>query len=209
VLTTSFDLEPTLDGAIFGQDMYFLGFPFGDTALTTNFGDNTVAFIRKAITSAEQRIDGATVLYLDGHTRAQPNGWQGGGHKRKVMRVEIAEFVHRFLLHVLQNGFHRIRHYGLLANGHRARKLTLCRSLLAVPAALADCPNDDGEDAGNPKHEPPPCECCGGRVRIIQTFDGSLNRPYPMRKLDGLKRRGFRDDSTRQYPPENPPHLRH
>ena len=36
------------------------------------------------------------------------------------MRIEIGEFMRRFLLHVLPNGFHRIRHYGLLANGHRA-----------------------------------------------------------------------------------------
>ena len=47
----------------------------------------------------------------------------------------IGEFMRRFLLHVLPNGFHRIRHYGLLANGHRADKLALCRSLLAVPSA--------------------------------------------------------------------------
>ena len=58
---------------------------------------------------------------------------QRGGLKRKVMRIEIAEFTRRFLLHVLPNGFHRIRHYGLLANGHRANKLALSRSLLAVP----------------------------------------------------------------------------
>jgi hypothetical protein len=42
VLTTSYDLDPTLDGARFGQEMYFLGFPFGDTSLSTNFGDDTV-----------------------------------------------------------------------------------------------------------------------------------------------------------------------
>jgi hypothetical protein len=102
------------------------------------------------------------------------------------MRVEIAEFVRRFLLHVLPNGFHRIRHYGLLANGHRANKLALCRSLLAAPVARTDRPNDDDEESRNLKHEPPPCQCCGGRMRIIETFDGSLCRPYPVRKLDGL-----------------------
>ena len=111
---------------------------------------------------------------------------QGGGHKSKVMRIEIDEFMRRFLLHVLPNGFHRIRHYGLLANGHRANKLTLCRSLLAVPAAPPDRPNDNDEDLGNLTHEPPPCPCCGGRLRIIETFDGSLRRPYPVRRLDGL-----------------------
>jgi len=66
---------------------------------------------------------------------------QGGGHKNRVMRITIGEFTRRFLLHVLPNGFHRIRHYGLLANGHRADKLVLCRSLLA--SAAVDRSNDE------------------------------------------------------------------
>jgi hypothetical protein len=110
----------------------------------------------------------------------------GSGHKGKVMRIEIAEFVRRFLLHVLPNGFHRIRHYGLLANGHRAEQLAICRTLLAVPTAPADCNDNDNNDPGAGGHEPPPCPCCGGRLRIIETFDGSLRRPYPVRRLDGL-----------------------
>ena len=111
---------------------------------------------------------------------------QGGRYKSKVMRIAIAEFMRRFLLHVLPNGFHRIRHYGLLANGQRARELVLCRSLLAVPSAPADHRNSDDDDSGNPKHEPPPCPCCGGRMRVIETFDGSLCRPYHVRRLDDL-----------------------
>jgi len=110
---------------------------------------------------------------------------QSGGHKRKIMRIETAEFMRRFLLHVLPNGFHRIRHYGFLANGHRAKKLELCRSLLAVHTAPVICKTDD-DDHFDKKHEPPPCPCCGGRLRIIETFDGSLCRPYPARRLDGL-----------------------
>ena len=103
------------------------------------------------------------------------------------MRIDTSEFMRRFLLHVLPNGFHRIRHYGLLANGHRANKLTLCRSLLAVTApAPADRREDHDDVSDNPKHEPPLCPCCGGRLRIIETFDGSLCRPYPVRRLDGL-----------------------
>jgi Putative transposase len=48
------------------------------------------------------------------------------------MKLAAGEFMCRFLLHVLPEGFHRIRHYGLFANGHRADKLTLCRKLLDV-----------------------------------------------------------------------------
>ena len=53
--------------------------------------------------------------------------------------MDVDEFIRRFLLHVLPDGFHRIRHYGYLANGQRATKLALCRRLLAapVPTSLA------------------------------------------------------------------------
>jgi Transposase zinc-binding domain/Putative transposase len=58
----------------------------------------------------------------------------------------------RFLLHVLPNGFHRICHYGLLANGHRADKLAPCRRLLAVSSAPEDGINDDNDpSARNPE----------------------------------------------------------
>ncbi len=111
---------------------------------------------------------------------------KGGGHKSKVMRMTIAEFMRRFLLHVLPNGFHRIRHYGLLANGHRADKLVLCRSLLAAASAAEDCSNLEDNNSGTTDYEPPPCPCCGGRMKVIETFDGSLCRPYHVRRLDGL-----------------------
>jgi hypothetical protein len=111
---------------------------------------------------------------------------ESGDHQSKVMRVTIAEFIRRFLLHVLPNGFHRIRNYGLLANGHRVHKLALCRSLLDVPSAPMDRNNDDDNDPGAPSHEPPPCPGCGGRMRIIETFNGPLSRPYHVRRLDAL-----------------------
>ena len=56
------------------------------------------------------------------------------GNKPKVMRLEAGEFIRRFLLHVLPRGFTRLRHYGLLANRFRPRKLALCRDLLDHPA---------------------------------------------------------------------------
>ena len=55
--------------------------------------------------------------------------------RSKVMTLAAGEFIRRFLLHVLPTGFHRIRHYGFLANGHRTARLDLCRRLLAEPAA--------------------------------------------------------------------------
>jgi len=53
--------------------------------------------------------------------------------KTKVMTLAADEFIRRFLLHAVPDGFHRIRHIGFLANGHRTAKLALCRALLAAP----------------------------------------------------------------------------
>ena len=55
------------------------------------------------------------------------------GNKRKIMTLHAAEFIRRFLLHVLPHRFTRLRHYGLLGNRGRALKLSLCRTLLAQP----------------------------------------------------------------------------
>ena len=70
--------------------------------------------------------------------------WKDYRHdsRQKVMSLAAPEFIRRFLLHVLPSGLQRIRHYGLLANRHRAEKLVRCRQLLAVPAPVVDLPNE-------------------------------------------------------------------
>ena len=72
--------------------------------------------------------------YRDGKVRFRWKDYRQDG-KTKVMTLHAGEFIRRFLLHVLPDGFHRIRHYGLFANGHRAKKIELCRKLLDVPSA--------------------------------------------------------------------------
>src|SRR4051794_6988364 len=104
-----------------------------------------------------------------------------GRTRPKVMRLPAGEFMRRFLLHVLPDGFHRVRHYGLLANGHREVMLARCRALLDVPPAPADA----GGDGGKRKAEAPACPCCGGRMRIVERFEGTCSRRYPARKPDG------------------------
>ena len=61
--------------------------------------------------------------------------WKDYRHqgKTKVMTLAAGEFMRRFLLHAVPDGFHRIRHVGFLANGHRTAKLARCRALLAAP----------------------------------------------------------------------------
>jgi Putative transposase len=106
---------------------------------------------------------------------------ENGVPKNKVMRIQVAEFIRRFLLHILPSGFHRIRHYGLFANGHRPEKLALCRTLLDVPCA----PDHDADPVAT-NHQPPPCPCCGGRMKVFECFNGPLSRPYHVRRLDAL-----------------------
>ncbi len=68
----------------------------------------------------------------DGGVRFRWRDYQDEG-RNKVMTLPADEFLRRFLLHVLPSGFMRIRHFGLLANRHRKRKLERCRALLAAP----------------------------------------------------------------------------
>jgi hypothetical protein len=77
----------------------------------------------------------------------------------KVMTLAADEFIRRFLLHTLPDGFHRIRHYGFLANGHRADRLAVCRSLLDLPPAAAE-PIEDTV----PPRQPERCPGCGGVI---------------------------------------------
>jgi hypothetical protein len=84
----------------------------------------------------------------------------------KSMTLAADEFIRRFLLHVLPDGFHRIRHYGLFASGTRAVNIARIRTLLA-PAPSPD------EVAPQPAHDEPPapvCPCCGGRLLIMERF---------------------------------------
>lgn len=91
-----------------------------------------------------------------------------GSTRHKTMTLSPDEFMRRFLLHVLPSGFHRIRHYGLLANAGRRRNLARVRQLLAC------APNDlpATEDTVEPASHPTTfvCPCCGAPMRIIETL---------------------------------------
>jgi hypothetical protein len=88
----------------------------------------------------------------------------------KLMTLDADEFIRRFLIHVLPNGFHRIRHYGLFANAKRAGNIALARQLLDMPATPSSS-QTDGAEAGHPNQECITCPCCGGRMVIIETFE--------------------------------------
>ena len=103
-----------------------------------------------------------------------------GEARRKLMTLDVAEFIRRFLIHVLPGGFHRIRHYGLFANAARSANLAKVRALLQPPP-----PPAAQDDATPPIPEPPrACPCCGGRMLLIETFErGVAPRTAPVRPV--------------------------
>ena len=105
-----------------------------------------------------------------------------GDARYKLMTLDADEFIRRFLIHVLPDGFHRIRHYGLFANANRASNIALARRLLGVPDPA---PSSRGR-ATAPKVVTKTkswntCPCCGGRMIIVETFEpGCQPRLWPI-----------------------------
>jgi len=100
------------------------------------------------------------------------------GDLHKTMALPISEFIRRFLLHVLPSGFHRIRHYGLLANGGRAKNLARARELLNVPPPQDETVTDT-EDEHRGETLKQPCPHCGGPMIVIETFEAGETPPRP------------------------------
>jgi hypothetical protein len=99
-----------------------------------------------------------------------------GAERYQVMTLAADEFIRRFLLHVLPRGFHRIRHYGLLASGGRRDNLARARELLAAP------PRPPEPDvAPEPLDYRPPCPRCGGRMLILEIFERCAQPRAPPR----------------------------
>jgi hypothetical protein len=115
-------------------------------------------------------ISNSRLVAIDGNgVTFKWKDYRSQGHERyKTMTVGTHEFIRRFLIHVLPLGFHRIRHYGLFANGGRVRNIARARELLRVPAAEIE--PADAEEC-EPAALSQPCPCCGGRMVIVETFE--------------------------------------
>jgi hypothetical protein len=105
--------------------------------------------------------------------------------RHKTMTLACDEFIRRFLLHVLPSGFHRIRHYGLIANTTRKDNLARARELLMVEKTIetADAETNDADAAdGSDESVTYVCPDCGAPMIIIDTFmRGQLPRAPPVR----------------------------
>ena len=120
---------------------------------------------------------GVTFKWKDYRDKQQPYG--------KVMTLAVDEFVRRFLIHVLPSRLHRIRHYGLFANGGRAENIARARQLLQVPEPSPH-PADTGDADGSEAAQVSSCPCprCGGRMIIIETFErGCTPRHQPSQRI--------------------------
>ena len=92
------------------------------------------------------------------------------GDRMKVMRLPTAEFIRRFLIHVLPPGFHRIRHAGFLANGIRRTRIERIRHLLETEPEPAQTPDEGTIHGPDDPHAHQPCPKCGGAMIVIETF---------------------------------------
>jgi hypothetical protein len=89
-----------------------------------------------------------------------------GPNRYTTMTLATGEFIRRFLTHVLPKGFHRIRHYGLLASATREENMARARKLLD-----GSLPEQTSEEPAASDALATPCPCCGGRMIIIETFE--------------------------------------
>jgi hypothetical protein len=131
-----------------------------------------VAISNRRLLSADQKC--VTFKYKDYRIE--------GPARYKTMTLATDEFIRRFLIHVLPKGFHRIRHYGLLASANRAKNIAHARQLLAVPFRPKQ-PEAPKAAIDEPRVLRRPCPCCGGRMIIIETFDRGCepkHRPTPV-----------------------------
>jgi hypothetical protein len=120
-----------------------------------------VAIANSRLIALDER--GVTFRYKDYRRNGQP--------RYRTMTLAADEFIRRFLLHVLPKGFHRIRHYGLLASAGCKSNIARARELIAAPMAATDRPAaHDTADLDAATDYRPPCPCCGGRMIIVELF---------------------------------------
>jgi Putative transposase len=116
---------------------------------------------------------------------------RNGRARFRTMTLAPDEFIRRFLLHVLPRGFHRVRHYGLLASATCKTNVARPRELIAMAVPVTDPPveHDDADRAASVAADHcPPCPCCGGRMIIVETFErcGAPRAPPPRQiPIDG------------------------
>jgi hypothetical protein len=129
-------------------------------------------------------ISNSRLLTLDerGVTFRYKDYRRDGQARYRTMTLAPGEFIRRFLLHTLPKGFHRIRHYGLLASAGCKANIARARELIAASVLSGDTPtehNNPDQTAGVATDHRPPCPCCGGRMIIVEIFERSATPRGP------------------------------
>lgn len=140
-----------------------------------------VAIANSRLLTLDER--GVTFKWKDYRNKAQPH--------HTTMTLKTDEFIRRFLIHVLPSGFHRIRHYGLLANARRAKNIRRARALLMDQAEVKDNEKVVSENTESSQDEFAEqaqftyiCPDCGDPMVIIERFErGQLPRAPPTRTI--------------------------
>ena len=130
-----------------------------------------VAISNSRLVALDER--GVTFQYKD---------YRRNAARYRTMTLSADEFIRRFLLHVLPKGFHRIRHYGLLASVGYKANIARAKELMAVPMPAVNPPPaaDDTVYPDAMTDHRPPCPCCSGRMIIVEVFArGSAPRGPP------------------------------
>jgi len=135
-------------------------------------------------------ISNSRLLALDerGVTFRYKDYRRDGQARYRTMTLAADEFIRRFLLHVLPKGFHRVRHYGLLASTGCKANIARARELVAAPIPEAAAPAArDATDPDTPADNRPPCPCCGGTMIIVEVFGrGGTPRGPPSATASGI-----------------------
>jgi predicted Zn-ribbon and HTH transcriptional regulator len=136
-----------------------------------------VAIANSRLVALDER--GVTFRYKD---------YRCNGHARyRTMTLGADEFIRRFLLHVLPKGFHRIRHYGLLASASCKANIARAKELMAAPIPEAAPAAEDTANPDTASDHRPPCPCCGGRMMIVEVFGrGGAPRGPPSGAASGI-----------------------
>jgi hypothetical protein len=125
-----------------------------------------VAIANSRLVAMDRR--GVAFRWKDYRARSSGKAW------RKTMTLTAHEFIRRFLLHVLPDGFHRIRHYGLLASGRRAGTIAHIRQTITAQTPAATSADREAEtwveQSDQVDERKPPCPCCGGRMILVEHF---------------------------------------
>jgi hypothetical protein len=111
---------------------------------------------------------------------------RNGQERYRTMTLVPGEFIRRFLLHVLPKGFHRIRHYGLLASAARKANIARASELLAAPEPPMEREQTTRAAAAPTDHRPP-CPCCGGRMIVVETFERGGGARDPPSSEPGIR----------------------